>query len=251
MDKFSCNKRCPKRKDCMGKESPPEGYYYTTITSNDRKYKVVKECEERTFWNKKRDTYTRYIKGGFQADLFDYDVASYLGNKSAGNIPRLEKYLSLLDKKEVRSSILYFRGNPGTQKTTVATWLGREILFRGFSCKYIFMNKLILMLHKSNIDEEIRDALQPYIDCDILILDEAFTSKSQWGGYIDNFLKDKINKGQGIIFVSNYAPMMIKENGYGENIKDLVEREIIKRDSLFHWEDKFTANIGAVPGRLF
>jgi DNA replication protein DnaC len=236
---------------CKGKNGLPDGYYYTNIERNNHQYKVVHECDHHKQYILEKELYTRFIKSGFQSDLFEYDISTYLGTKSIDNINRLTKYLMIISTPEVLSSMLYFYGPPGAQKSTVANWVGKCILASSHSCKYILMNQLILMLHKSNIDEEVKEKLSEYEECDIIIIDESFTQKSQWGGYFDNFIKDRINNGKGVIFISNHPPSMISTNGFSKNIQDLVERELLKRNSMFVFEDIYFNTQGAIPKVLF
>jgi DNA replication protein DnaC len=239
MEKFIPCRRCHK-------PPLPDGYFYE-LKNNQ---KVIKECPHHIEWSKKNELFKKFKKSGFQEDLFDYDISSYMGDKSSKNIQRLQKYVSLIDDSKVRSSILYLYGNPGTQKTTVSNFLGKNILQK-YKCNYILMSNLILNLHKSNIDQEIKDKIDILSESDVIIIDESFTQRSQWGGYLENFLKERINNQKGIIFISNIAPMTISTNGYPKSIQNLVERELLKRDSLFVFEDSYADNLGKIPEVLF
>jgi DNA replication protein DnaC len=236
---------------CQKKPGPQPGYYYSKIIKNNHEYRIVKECNCHKIWSKKHTLYKNYINSGFQKNDFEYDISTYLGEKSKGNLIRLQNYLKNLSDSRVISSLLYFFGKNGTQKSTVAAWIGKSILELGYTCTYVIMNDLILNLHKSNMDEEIRENIQINRDCDVIIIDEAFTQKAQWGGYFDNFIKDRINKGKGIIFVSNINPNYILNNGYDNSVQDLINREILKRDSLFIFEDSYEDNKYAIPNILF
>jgi DNA replication protein DnaC len=236
---------------CKSRNGLPNGFYYKTTIQNNIEYKLVKECDCHKKWSKEKELYLKFIKSGFQENFYNYDIKSYLGTNSISNIKRFQKYIEGISNPDIRSSILYFYGINGTQKSTIANWIGKQIIQSNYDCKYILMNPLIKLLHSANMDEEKREELRKYEECDIIILDEAFTQKSQWGGYLDNFIKERIINRKGIIFISNYAPAMITEHGFDKSIRDLVEREILKRNSLFIFEDSYIANKDKIPDILF
>ena len=193
-----------------------------------------------------------------------YDIANYKGNESISNVSRLIKYIHLFDdkdentRKKVTKSVIYLYGPNGTQKTTLANWIGSELLQKGVSCCYALMKKIIDELWESQRDEEAKAYIDKLLKCDVLIIDEAFSKDKihlwQSGnqiGYIDEFLRERLNNGKGIIFISNNSPSEIESQGFSHSIHDLVNRELLKTDGTMKMIDKYFDNIGQIPESLF
>jgi len=256
MEQYRQCRKCVNKSIPPNKPPLPKGYYYKRLerdfnfVNTSSAYWLAEECECHKKWSKNKELLKKFEKSGFQSNLFDYKITSYLGNKSDKNIVRLTRYWDRIKEPEIKASFLYFYGKPGTQKTTVATYVGKKILEAGLSCKYIQMNDLVLKLHKANTDQGIKEEIEYLENSHIIIIDEAFTNRSQWGGYFENFIKTRIIKGKGIIFISNTPINMISQY-YGDNIQDLIEREILKRNSLFIFEDHWASLIGEIPEDLF
>ena len=101
------------------------------------------------------------------------------------------------------------------------------------------------------------------MDCDFLIIDEAFDLKKSTifaSGYqihyLDNFIRNRfeINK-KSIIFISNVLPRDIasippsrpKEaprEGFGQSLQSLVERNV--RESTLMFNDVWTENVNVI-----
>ncbi len=242
----------------------PEGYYMSESV-NPRtgiKVPVMIECEHHRVWRIKKAAEKKFLDGGFNKDFFDYDIANYKGNESISNVSRLIKYVHLFDDKDIKNevvkSVLYLYGPNGTQKTTLGNWIGSELLQRGVSCQYALMKKIIDELWESQRNEESKAYIDKLLKCDVLIIDEAFSKDKihlwQSGnqiGYIDEFLRERLNNRKGIIFISNNAPDEIESQGFSHSIHDLVNRELIKTNGAMEMVDKYFDNIGQIPDTLF
>lgn len=242
----------------------PEGYYMSESV-NPRtgvKVPVMIECEHHRVWRVKKAAEKKFLNGGFNKDFFDYDIADYKGNESISNVSRLIKYVHLFDDKDVKNevvkSVLYLYGPNGTQKTTLGNWIGSELIQRGISCQYALMKKIIDELWESQRNEESKVYIDKLLKCDVLVIDEAFSKDKihlwQSGnqiGYIDEFLRERLNNRKGIIFISNNAPDEIESQGFSHSIHDLVNRELLKTDGAMKMVDKYFDNIGEIPERLF
>lgn len=242
----------------------PEGYYMSESV-NPRtgiKVPVMIECEHHRLWRIKKEAEKKFINNGFNEDFFDYDIADYKGNESISNVSRLIKYVHLFDdkdaKNEVVKSVIYLYGPNGTQKTTLANWIGSELLQRGISCHYALMKKIIDELWESQRKEDSKAYIDKLLKCDVLIIDEAFSKDKihlwQSGnqiGYIDEFLRERLNNRKGIIFISNNAPNEIESQGFSHSIHDLVNRELLKTKGAMEMNDKYFDNIGQIPESLF
>ena len=244
----------------------PEGYYMEERLNprTSIKVPVMIECEHHRIWRIKKSAEKKFIDNGFNKDFYDYDIANYKGNESISNVNRLIKYVHLFDnkdeniKRQAIKSVIYLYGPNGTQKTTLANWIGSELLQKGVSCCYALMKKIIDELWESQRDEEAKAYIDKLLKCDVLIIDEAFSKDKihlwQSGnqiGYIDEFLREKLNNGKGIIFISNNSPSEIESQGFSHSIHDLVNRELLKTDGTMKMTDKYFDNIGQIPESLF
>ena len=242
----------------------PEGYYMSESV-NPRtgvKVPVMIECEHHRVWRVKKAIEKKFIENGFNKDFFEYDIADYKGDKSLHKVNRLIHYVHLFDDKALKESaiksVIYLYGPNGTQKTTLANWIGSELLQRGVSCQYALMKKIIDELWESQRNEESKAYIDKLLKCDVLIIDEAFSKDKihlwQSGnqiGYIDEFLRERLNNRKGIIFISNNSPKEIESQGFSHSIHDLVNRELIKTNGAMEMVDKYFDNIGQIPDTLF
>ena len=171
-----------------------------------------------------------------------YEISDYVGTKSLGNIKRLEKFIEVFP--EVKDTVLYFYGGNATQKTTVASWIGKKLLENQHSVKFILMNTLLTKL-TAFTDDEIKQAnIDDYKSCDWLIIDEAFDKEKTTiykSGYqipfLDSFLRERLSSGKGILFVSNIPYTQIEEQGFSHSLMSLIERNVLAMDSFFEWKD--------------
>jgi len=240
----------------------PDGYFYKTIVENGHSYTVVEECRDHKVWRKNKEIYDLYVNNGFQEKDFYYDIDTYIGKKSINNIQRLKTYINKIKDIQVRSSILYLYGIPGTQKTTVAQWLGKEIIKAGFSCSYFYMKKLIDYLFEAPNNEDKMFWVKKVINDDVVIIDESFSKNkisSLWGdskyniGNLGEFIRNKVSANKGIIFISNDSPAKLLEDKFDLPIIDIILRETTKKNSVFEFQDNYisTLNENNIPEVLF
>lgn len=253
------NKFIPCRK-CKKTNKNPEGYYTKEINGQT----ILVECPHHIKWRQNKDLKIKYIKNGFSEENFDYTFASYKGEKSISNINRIKNYLKCFldnDKKNiVKRSILYLYGPNGTQKTTIASMIGKSLIKCGLNIKYVLMKTLIDLLWDSQRDENAKLKINDYLNCDIIIIDESFSKDKihlwQSGaqiGYIDEFFRERLNLGNGIIFISNTKPEDIENQGFSHSIQDLISRELKKDDGAMLFSDNYMsiASLDNIPSKLF
>ena len=122
------------------------------------------------------------------------------------------------------------------------------------------MKSLVDLLWKSQRDEEAENKIKELENCDVLIIDECFSKDKVhvWAsgnqlGYIDEFLRERLNAGKGCIFISNKLPEEIESQGFSHSLQDLVCRELKKQNALLTFNDNYieTVNEGQMPERLF
>lgn len=248
-------------RNCLGKNGnvAKPGYisHFITATDGITQVETIEECDCHKKWRKQVELESKANRAGLNPKWIDFKESDYVGNKSLANFHRLQKYAKVFlspenenIKKIIESNCLYIYGPNGTQKTTVANWLGYKFLKNGRKVKYVLMNDLTKMLQKADRDEELQEKIEKLLEVDCLIIDEAFMKERMTiyaSGYqlafLDSFLRNRIQgKNRGIIFISNIPANEIDEKLFGKGIKDLVIRnvELCKGELLF--EDNFIEN---------
>lgn len=240
--------QCRKCSGKNGKVNNP-GYISSFVPGTDgTPVEVVTECECHVKWRKSVELENKASRAGLNPKWLNFDIEQdYVGTKSKENIERIKKYvLNFIKpandevKKIMESASLYLYGPNGTQKTTVANWIGYECLRHNKTVKYILMNDLIKLLQRADRDEDEQAKLDKILEVDCLILDESLSKdkvtvyKSNYQiPFLDSFLRNRIQgKNKGIIFISNTSLDDIDEQVFGKSIKDLVIRNT--RGSAHH-----------------
>lgn len=218
------------------------GYLYSI---NEYGEPVVKLCSCRKDYMKNFILYEKLKKSNVNTFIYNYDINTYIGKDKNNNIVKLKKYIEEFDTK-FYDKMLYFTGKPGTQKTTIAYWIARELLKKDITVQYVLMNDLIRGLQDDSFNEE--DKIKKYYECDCLILDRAFCKeqitiyKSKYQiPFLDSFLRKRIDELQkSTILISNIDINEISENNLNDDIEDLIRRKILPYKSLFSFEDHYS-----------
>lgn len=254
-------RNCP-RKD---KEGPTDtlGYYYDTVDG----YQVIKECQCHKKWRKEAELALTLYNSDIQSD---YNFSDYKGTKSLLDLLCIRNIAENPDKF-IYNKMIYLYGPNGTQKTTMCQCLGKELILKGYSVQYILMDKLIKSLvsdfnRSEEAQTEINFLIKRCLECDFLIIDEAFDLKKitiynsgYQIPYLDNFLRTRfdINK-KSIIFISNRAPHEIGEipsqrlnepikEGFGISLQNFVERNV--KQSTLEFKDVWLDNANNINRR--
>ncbi len=233
---------CIKYRKTLGYESVPRGYHMGRDSTGEVKL-IPCQC----FIKYQRALRLFYLlkNAGFDTTYTQtYHGSDYIGTQSVANIGRLRKYINNFEK--VKDCVLYFYGGNSTQKTTVASWVGKKLLLKGYTVKFILMNDLIKKLTAFTTEEQLASDLDKYKSCDLLIVDEAFDKSKVTiykSGYqipfVDSFLRERISLGKGILFVSNVAYSDIASEGFSPSLQALISRNVVSMDSCFVWKDNF------------
>lgn len=245
MSEFKQCRKC-KGKNVSFKSGRPiaePGYIVKKIVENDLESEILEECECHREWRKRKSLELSARRAYLDPRWIDFNpTTDYVGQQSLKEVDRIKTFVSKsLDPNtpkdvlaRLESSVIYIYGPNGTQKTTMANWVGYEFLRHGKSVRYILMNDLLKLLQKAERDEEIQDQLEKLAQVDLLIIDEAFDKgkvtlyKSAYQlPFADSFLRNRIQTNRkGILFVSNVSPYDIENNGFGKSIEDFVVRNI-------------------------
>jgi DNA replication protein DnaC len=267
LDKFTPCRKCYKRNDHY-----PEGYIVETIQYTDEQceklgvlkgymVQTVKMCDCRLKWEEECKLEAKMKRNGFNPVYSHYDINEdyYASQNESDKIYGIsikdwvKKYLEYFSKSErTRAAFCYFWGVNGTQKTSVAQYIGKELLSSQYKVKYLLMNDLIHLLMKTERDEEARKEIEDFDNYDLLILDESwdiqkitiYSSQFQLP-FLDTFLRNRLQKRKGIIFISNISYCAINPK-FGDSLRDLVEREIQKEKSGLLFTSRFADAISRI-----
>jgi DNA replication protein DnaC len=172
----------------------------------------------------------------------------YAGEKSKLEVNKLSLFINQFDDAKYNSSIIYMHGQPGTQKTHLAQWIGLELLRKKKKVYYTTMQHLVSSLSSEfdNNPEKIafKDKLMK-VDC--LIVDESFMKDKVTlykSGYqlpfLESFIRERIDAyHKGIIFISNVHPDQIASQGFGEAIQDFIIRNTVPKKAVLEFNDVY------------
>jgi len=231
--------QCRKCKPKQSKTSPA-GYYKDIEIKNGIEYSVVKECSCHVEWRIKEERFKKFIKNGFNKDFFNINMnKSYIGTKSIGNISRLNNYIEKFNNNiKVKSSILYFYGQPDTQKEETFNWIASNLIEPN-NIKYVtfisFFDDTQKAAFMSAEYPESQERVIIYENCDLLIIDEVDDrdiSENQFQ-YLEKIFHRRMSNNLGIIFVSELPIEKLKNKIF---IK-FLEKECKKNNFEFLFND--------------
>jgi|LSQA01.1.fsa_nt_gi DNA replication protein DnaC len=251
-----------------------EGYYYEETSPG---LHVLRPCDKFSEYSRKHQVFLKFKKSNIPDSIIKYEIEKdYLGNKSLNTIELIKKYFKyfcntknkrLLPYTEIaKKAILYFYGDNGTQKTHVAHWLLKELLFYDFNVYYTTMQDLTkLLVDTVEVDEKEKELIDFCLNCDLLVIDEAFDKskmtlfKSAYQiPFLDSFIRNRIQKEKATIFISNVLPENISKLSEKTNegveimksLSDLIQRNIQINNSLLVFEDNYIKEVERIKDRI-
>lgn len=167
---------------------------------------------------------------------------SYKGPDNAKNLDKIKKFVKNF-RSRYNSLNMFFTGIPGTQKTTMAKVIIKELVKEKLNCYYILANDLIQMIIDSSRDEEKKDRLKEIMIMDFLVIDEfdeekIITYASGWQRKnLFPWIKYRLETiKKSTLFISNNDISNIGKY-FEEAIQDLIEREVPDKTMIF--DDKY------------
>ena len=133
---------------CARKEGPQAGYYYVEKEGKT----FIKECSCHKRWEESQ-LLARRLK---EANLWDsdYKIDNYVGEISKDDAYALVQYIESF-KEKFHNKMLYMYGHNSTQKTTLAQWVGKSLVEKGFTVYYTLMESLsVALIPNFNDDSE-------------------------------------------------------------------------------------------------
>lgn len=175
----------------------------------------------------------RFEASGLPFHVKELSLKDYIGTNRA--IPRkLSIYLNKFEEKFCHVHLYFWSHENGTQKTTTASILGKELIEKGFSVRFILMGDLLSLLSSLEKKDEVSSKRQELLECDYLVIDDSFDKKKatiyRSGfqiSFLDIFLRERLEvKKKATCFTSNFSLDEIDEEVFGRSLKKLVKRSI-------------------------
>jgi len=177
--------------------------------------------------------YNHYLsKSNIPKEYHDLDFDSYEGSKSIGNKDKCFKYSTECKEDKFQTINLYLTGSYGTQKTTIASCIGKEFIRQGYKVQFVYASELLDLLMKDqgfNYIDDVQKAIKKYMSVDLLIVDD-FGKGVYWKNSPeliidawDKFLRKFISMDKRILLTSNYSLGYMNEH-YGESLYALLHR---------------------------
>lgn len=177
---------------------------------------------------------SKLLSSGLPLHVSSLSFDDYIGEDRA--IPeKLKKYVSQFPERYSSIHLYFWSHDNGTQKTTMAGILGKELVLKGYDVRFVLMGSLLSLLSSFNKDDEEDHRIQELMNCDLLIIDDSFDTKKATiykSGYqisfLDIFLRERLEvKRKATCFTSNFFIEEINEDIFGKSLKKLIHRNII------------------------
>lgn len=194
---------------------------------------VYQETPEWKEYKKSQKALHALCKSSLPPHSFDLTLDDYIGNDRE-KIDKLKLYVDKFEDK-FNSVHLYFWSNEnGTQKTTVASIVGKMLIMKGYTVQFVLMSYLMKTLSDEKFNEESAEILNSFRDCDFLIIDDSFDKKKATiykSGFqipfLDEFLRTRLEvQRKATCFSSNFSISEIDEDSFGVSLKTLMKRNI-------------------------
>jgi DNA replication protein DnaC len=207
------------------------------IFSEDRE--EAKKCTCLIKWQEKIENESIINNSNLPVQITNYSIENYIGPDNNKNISKLKKFIDEFETK-YKSIHLYAFGKNSVQKTTVLSWVGKELAKNGFTVYYSLMNELIKDLVNFQFKPELEDKIERYNNVDCLILDESFDInkvnlyKSGYQlSFLDEFLRNRLERNKkSTIFISNINYNEINES-FGISLSELIKRNCSSSNLIF------------------
>ena len=176
---------------------------------------------------------SRFRASGLPVHVKNLSVRDYIGTNRS--IPRkITKYINCFDSRYNSLHLYFWSHENGTQKTTMASIIGKELLKRGKMVRFILMGELLSLLTDLDRKEEAQDLRSQLLESDYLVIDDAFDKRKATiyrSGYqisfLDIFLRERLEvKKKATCFTSNFSVDEIDEDVFGQSLKKLVIRSV-------------------------
>jgi len=170
--------------------------------------------------------------------IFDYSIEEhYKGSDREDNLKKINKFIKDFHLYKKRN--LFFSGAVGTQKSTLARFIGKELTKKKYSVYYTLADTMIKELISADREDILKDKWKKITNYDLLIIDEMSEDKittyqSGWQNtFLLPFLKNRIEMvRKSVIFISN-NPIDNIGTYFEGAIQDLIYREVSDKTMVF------------------
>jgi len=239
-------------RECANSAIP--GYKEVVIEVKGTPYKALQKCKCKEEYQQKLNLYINLERANLRPSMLDYELdKDYKGTKSLESVRKVAQYAQGITGNYKHQSI-YLWGPYGTQKTTVAQWIGKEVVKQDVKPYYVLMRTLTNALVEDQYDraDEHEDSkarrkrlLTSARNADLLILDESFdlakmtVYKSNYQiPFLDEFIRHRIDmQEKPVVFVSNVSIQNI-DPAFAA-IRDMLKRRISAVKGELKFEDNF------------
>lgn len=195
---------------------------------------VYRETEEWRNYKLKKRAESLLVTSNIPLHSVDLTLDDYVGNDRE-KIGKMKKYLSDFEEKFKNIHLYFWSQENSTQKTTMASVLGKELLMKGHKVQFVLMGRLINLLSGERYEDGVSEELEPIRQADFLIIDDSFDKKKATiykSGYqipfLDEFLRTRLEiEKRATCFTSNVPIDSIDEDVFGVSIKKLMRRAIL------------------------
>ncbi len=216
---------------------------------------ILKETFEWSEFKKKKKMELLISNAGIPFDSLELSLKDYIG-KDSDKIEKIELYIKKFKEKFKHVHLYFWSLENSTQKTTMASILGKELLKQGFRVQFVLMNRLIKLLSEENFEEGHSKILDPIRKCDFLIIDDSFDKKKATiyrSGFqipfLDEFLRTRLEiEKKATCFTSNIPIDSIDEGTFGISLKSLLKRSI---KDPFHFSSSIELRNDFNPDQLW
>jgi len=210
---------------------------------------VLYECDCHKTWREARDIELLLKEASLSYSdfmLYYHPDKDYIGNKEIAK--KVSNLVSSFIKEEI-SHIAYFYGKQGTQKTTVAQWVGSQLVRAGKHVFYISMQKFLEETIGFDDKKVLRKSFFETVP--VLIIDDSFSisrvSLFKNSNYqlapLNIFFRERLssNKPLHTIIVSDTEIKDLKLSGFGKDIEQLL----FSRSSVLTFPDEYNKIISS------
>lgn len=235
-----------------------EDEYYSYGKFRIKKYEIVEKDGEQIIvptrqWKKiqKDNAFLSKLKNSSLPDsCVKYSFDSYIGKDTNGNIPKLRDFVQRFDTKYKSANLYLWSKENGTQKSTIASVIGKELLEKNYSVEFVLMSNLVKTLQQVSFEEDATSQVQKYLDCDLLIIDDSFDKGKMTvykSGYqlpfLDTFLRQRIEQSNKATIITSNIPVESILKDFNPSIHSLISRSFYPMEFCDSYLEKDNFNI--------
>jgi DNA replication protein DnaC len=171
-------------------------------------------------------------------DLINFNIDSYRGLDKKENIHKIKKFIKDFETKYT-DLMLFFSGDPGTQKTTLAKYIITKLLLKDKTAYYTQANNLIQLIISAERNIDDKELLNYILGVSFLVIDEfdedkMITYESGWQRkHFHPWLKERLEIiKKSTLFISNKNINNLGKY-FDKATNDLIYRVVLDKNMIF------------------